>query len=385
MGWGDTTMSISSTTSFSPFRSLASFAFAALLGCGSTVYVDGDGQGGNDDDGPPPPPPGVGGSGLGGVGGDGGVPSTGGGGDGGDPPEGGSGAGGPVDCAAAPTTAISTQILPGARGYHGLAIDENGLIWGLDQGGTLRRSTYDGSWTPFVSNLWAEQIAFAPDGDLHMASFGTILTVTPSAQLQTLNGQVGGYGLRMGPDGKVWVADSDGVRRVDPTTGAAEVVSLMPPAEDGGFGSQAHSFDFNRSFTRLVVGTIGSEGQIRAVDLDENFNALGDLEPYVDVEPFGSVWIDGIAFDACGNFYAPNYSSSQLFKVTPDGQSSVFVDWSFNSSHYGHGVIFGNDKFGFRQDALYLPMPYNANTVMEVVVGIPGREYEGEVLNGPTP
>ena len=355
------------------------FVFAALVGCGSTVTYDGDG--GNDGAGASPP--GVGGSGLGGVGGEGGVPNIGGSTDGGNPPEGGSGAGGPVDCATAPSTAISSQVLQGARAYHGIAIDDAGLLWGINQNGTLIRSTYEGDWTPFLSNVWVEQIAFAPDGDLHMASFGTVLTVTPEAQQQTLSGQVGGYGLRMGPDGKVWVADSDGVRRIDPNTGMAEVVALMPPSE-GGFVS-AHSFDFTPSYDRLVVGTIGDQGQVRAVDLDENFNAAGYLEPYLDLQPFSSVWLDGIAFDVCGNFYAANYASSQLFKVAPNGQSSVFVDWSNDSSQYGHGVVFGNGKFGFREDALYLPMPYNGHTVMEVVVGIPGREYEGVVLNGPTP
>jgi hypothetical protein len=363
----------------SSFRWLGGLAFAATVGCGATVTVDGDAD---DSDGVDPPPPVVGGFGPG-VGGTGGVPGTGGaGGDGGDPPEGGSGAGGPFDCATAPTTSISTQIIPGARGYHGLAIDDTGLIWGINANGMLIRSTYDGAWTPFLSNMWAEQIALAPSGNLHLASFGTVLTVTPSAQQMTLNGQVGGYGLRMGPDGKVWLADWDGIRRVDPVTGIAEVVALIP---NGSFDSQGHSFDFNRTFDHLVLGTIGSQGQTRRLDLDENFNAVGELEPYVDVDPFGSVWLDGIAFDACGNFYAPNYSTSQLFKVSPEGAVSLFVDWSGNSSQYGHGVIFGNGKFGFREDALYLPMPYNNNTVMEVVVGIPGREYEGVILNGPTP
>jgi hypothetical protein len=348
------------------------------MGCGSTVTVDGDADGNEGAS-----PPGVGGSGLGGVGGDGGVPSDGGNGNGGNPPEGGSGAGGPVDCATAPSTAISTQILQGARAYHGLAIDDDGMLWGLDLNGTLIRSTYDGDWTPFLSNMWADQIAFEADGDLHLATFGSVLTVTPNAEQQTLNGQVGGYGLRMGPDGKVWVADVDAVRRIDPNTGVAEVVAMMPPSEGGAVS--AHSFDFTPSFDRLVVGTIGEQGQIRTVDLDENFNAAGYLEPYIDLQDFNYAWVDGIAFDVCGNFYAANYASSQLFKVSPDGQLSVFVDWSSDSSQYGHGVVFGNGKLGFREDALYLPMPYNGNTVMEVVVGIPGREFQGVVLNGPTP
>jgi len=360
------------------------FLLLVLVGCGSTVVVDGDGDEGGGGFGAS----GLGGAGvgLGGSGGVGAIAGPGGaGGDGGSivGGNGGSGGGGETgtfDCALAPSTALSTKIVPGARGYHGLAINDIGLMYGTDVNGNLIRSTYDGAWTPFLSNLFVDQIAFAENGNLHMASSNTVLTATPAAQLLTLNGQQQyTYGLRMGPDGKVWIADSSSIRRLHPVSGAAETVTTLP---DGG---NAHSFDFNRAFDRLYIGTIGDLGHIRFVDLDVNYNAVGQPQTFVNLMGFGSVWLDGIATDVCGNLYVPNFTTSQLFKVTPTGTPTVYVDWSSDSSKYGHGVIFGNGLFGFREDALYLPMPYNYNTVMEVVVGIPGREFAGTVINGPTP
>jgi hypothetical protein len=38
----------------------------------------------------------------------------------------------------------------------------------------------------------------------------------------------------------------------------------------------------------------------------------------------------------------------------------------------------------WREDAIYIPQPYDGNTVGEVVVGIPGRKYNNgyyEVIN----
>ncbi len=366
-----------------PSSCLAALAIG-VFGCGSTVSdTTGDGGGGTN-----VVPP-VGGAGLGNqggagafdpsggatTGGQGGVPSTGG---AGGENQGGEGGGDPgvFDCATAPSTAVSSQAIPGARGYHGLAINDQGLMFGIDQNNNLIRSTYDGAWTPFINNVQGEQIAFAPNGDLHIASFSAILTATPSAQLLTLNGsQQSSYGLRMGPDGKVWVADSSAVKRIDPDTSTMETVVTNVG------GGSFHSFDFNRAGDRLYIGVVGGGNHVSKVDLDLNYNAIGGAQAFAQIPGGGSVWLDGIATDVCGNLYVANYTTNNMYRITPAGAVSLYFDWS--SSQYGHGVIFGNGKFGFRQDAVYVPQPYNGHTVMEIVVGIPGRDWPGTVLNGP--
>ncbi len=38
---------------------------------------------------------------------------------------------------------------------------------------------------------------------------------------------------------------------------------------------------------------------------------------------------------------------------------------------YGHGVEWGSGIGAWKADAIYLPQPYNGNTVVEVTLGIP--------------
>jgi sugar lactone lactonase YvrE len=323
----------------------------------------------------PSDPPGGGGAGgedvgAGGAGGEGGAMG---------------GAGGETatfDCATASDQPQGIRVMSGPRGYHGLAIDKQGLIFGLDPSNTLTRSTYEGDWAPFVPNVMADQIAFTGNGHLIMAAPEGLVGITPEAQRFTINGELYGYGLRIGPDGRAYLAEPKAIRRVNLVTGVAETVINMPDIDEGTF---AHAFDWSPSFDKLYVGMTGeSGGNVRVVALDAELNASGALEPFVDIAP-GSVWIDGVGTDICGNVYVANFATSQLFRVTPDGQSTLYVDWSIDPSQYGHGLIFGNGIGGFREDALYLPMPYAENAVQEIIVGVPSREWAGTAINAVAP
>ncbi len=324
-----------------------------------------------------PDDPPEGGGGSGGAGGD----ASGAGGEGG--AQGGAGGEAPTfDCATAPEQPLGLRVMQGPRGYHGLAIDKAGMIFGLDASNTLTRSSYEGDWSPFVPNVMAEQIAFTENGHLIMAAPEGLVGITPDAQRYTINGELYGYGLRIGPDGRGYMAEAKAIRRVNLVTGIAETVVNVPDVEDGTF---AHAFDWSPSFDKLYVGMTGdSGGDVRVVALDEDLNATGPLETFVDISP-DPVWIDGVGTDICGNVYVAHFSTSQLFRVTPDGQASVFVDWSIDPSQYGHGLIFGNGIGGFREDALYLPMPYANNSVQEVIVGVPSRAWAGTAINARTP
>jgi hypothetical protein len=273
-------------------------------------------------------------------------------------------------------------VMSGPRGYHGLAIDKQGLIFGLDATNTLTHSSYEGEWAPFLPNVMAEQIGFTENGHLILAAPEGLVGITADAQRFTINGELYGYGLRIGPDGRAYLAEPKAIRRVNLVTGTAETVVNMPDVEDAVF---AHAFDWSPAFDKLYVGMTGeAASDVMVVSLDAELNATGELEPFADLSP-DSVWIDGVGSDICGNVYVANFSTSQLYKVTPDGQSSVYVDWSIDPSQYGHGLIFGNGIGGFREDALYLPMPYSNNTVQEVVVGIPSRAWAGTALNATGP
>lgn len=316
-------------------------------GCPSEVQPIGgsapEGGGGTDPVGAGP----VGGSGAGGqggqnVGGSGGAPPM-------------------FDCTAPLPTPTSETPLPGLRGYHGLALDNAGTLFGVDTNWTLGHGPHDGAWQPYVINMFVEQMEFGASGDLFLGSSEGLIGISPEAQPYTLNNDVGGvYGVRVGPDGQIYAVDPGGIRRIDPVSGAAEEVVSVP-------NFSAHSFDFSPGLDKLYIGTIG-EG-ILQVTLGADLVANSELTQFASLGDFS--WVDGVATDACGNVYAVNYDTKQLLRITPAGELIVYHQ--FSESEYPHGLIFGNGVGGFRKDALYLPQPYNGNTVIEVIVGIPSR------------
>ena len=61
------------------------------------------------------------------------------------------------------------------------------------------------------------------------------------------------------------------------------------------------------------------------------------------------------------------------------------MSWRTRQAFYGHGVVWGTGVGGFREDALYLPLPYNNNLVTELIIGVPSKNWNGTVVNAPLP
>ena len=176
----------------------------------------------------------------------------------------------------------------------------------------------------------------------------------------------------------LYTAGSQGVSRIDPVTGAASI--LISP----GSNWEPHSINFNVGFTKLYIGTVewANQGRVYGVELDANLDPiLSTLQVFAS--GVGEGWHDGVEVDICGYVYIPDYWTSRLYRIHPDGTPEVFVDWSWDTNQYAHGALFGNGVGGFREDALYVPMPYNGNTVKEIVVGVPRRDWAGIALNAP--
>jgi hypothetical protein len=83
----------------------------------------------------------------------------------------------------------------------------------------------------------------------------------------------------------------------------------------------------------------------------------------------GGGWLDGLGVDACGNLFVPDYNTSSLYRISPEGLVSLY--YYFGSVAYGHGLAWGSGMGGWNAEALYLPQPYDENTVVEVVIGVP--------------
>jgi|GEM_PF-1066004 len=278
------------------------------------------------------------------------------------------------DCLLAPPTAASETIIPGARGYHGLAFDDVGEVVGSD-GSSLIKSDYSGSWSVFLPGTGpAQQMLYLPNGDLAYATFSGVMRATPAGGISVIGAGLNLYGLAMGPDGLLWGAGDAGVYRIDQDTGVSTYLF--------GTGSDSpHSLGFSPAGDTLYVGTVGS-GTVYSASIDPSGNVVGAASAFAT--GVGGGWHDGVGVDACGYLYIPDYWDSRLFRVNPStGLSTIFMDWTSVPGGYGHGAVFGNGIGGWSESNLYVPLPYNGNQVKEVIIGVPRKEWAGVVINAP--
>ncbi|MDP2310174.1 MAG: hypothetical protein Q8P18_29420 [Pseudomonadota bacterium] len=267
-----------------------------------------------------------------------------------------------IQCDDVPAFNGGDTTLSDARAYHGIAFESSDeTLIGFD-GSSLIKSTYGGSRSVFLPGLSGiQQMDRLPDGDLVLgdSTNARLLRVTPSGGSATISSAVGSvYGVTVGPDGNVYVANGVAVLRVDPTSG--ELTTLVTVS-----GWSAHSLNFNLDSTIMYIGSIGTGGIVYYVTLDADLNPTS--EPLVYASGVGIGYHDGIEVDACGNLYVADYSSRGFYRVELDGTVTSFSDPV--AELYGHGAVWGNGVGGWRDDAIYQPQPYNGNSVREIVVG----------------
>lgn len=267
------------------------------------------------------------------------------------------------DCAALPDAPLEDNELDGPRGYHDVIFDREGYGLGFD-GSSLVRATYDGDTDvvlPRPGNL--QQMDWLPDGDMVVGDdfAQDIKRISASGASAVIAGGLGAvYGVVTGPDGRVYVVNGRSVYRVDPRTGdSVEWLRLRR-------GVQAHTIAFRPGDPHAYLGTIGS-GIVYAVEFDDAYAPVGEPEEYAKIE--GTGWHDGLGFDACGNLFVADYYTSGLYRVGADLEITTF--YRGRQRQYGHGLEWGSGLGGWRPDALYLPQPYDNNTVREVVIGVP--------------
>lgn len=286
---------------------------------------------------------------------------------------------GDFDCATVPPFPTSVTVLDGPRGYHDVAFTEDGYLLGSD-GSNLLAVTRDGSDTNIVvPNLGMIQgMDWLPDGDLAVASSanGAILRVAANGSTTTIASDIDAYGLVLGPDDKLYAANDRDIWRIDPTNGQKTKI-----LDRGFLGWGARSIQFSQDATRLYIGTsTGFGGHVYYLDLDANLDPIGAPIELASGVGMG-MYHDGMGVDVCGYLYVPDYDRSALFRISPDGTIvQTLLDTAIDE--YGHGLEWGNGEGGFRTDALYQPLPYGGNGVIEVVIGVP-RVWAGDVINKP--
>lgn len=261
---------------------------------------------------------------------------------------------------------VSQTELVAARGYHDVAFDQDGHILGWD-GNSILQVTYDDVTSVFLPGVGGvENMDWLENGDLLLTNgSGELRRVTPALQnTVVVSGLSGAYGITVGPDQQAYVATSTNIRRVDPDTGAVEIWLSLPG------NVRPRAMVFNLDSTGAYVSTLTSGGPVYFVELDQDLDPTGPATLFAS--NVGESWHDGIAIDACGNVYVPEFWSSGLYRIDPEGNvTTIYDENTASQSHYGHNVEFGSGIDGWNDRALYLPQPYDGSTVNEVVLGVP--------------
>ena len=289
---------------------------------------------------------------------------------------------GDADCKDLPDTPVEVNTLKKTYGWHGLAFDKDGYIYGQNDSSLVK--VKDGQMT-VVAKLPGEGIeglTFLPDGDIIaatsiMSSTGAILRITPAGAISTIATIIDAYDVILGPDNNIYISSCDKVSRLNPSTGKVTMLvdGGTPYSEDGGFVYK--SIDFSPDHTKLYIGASGSEGIVYVQDLDKDLNPVGKLEVLADgLGASGGANLDGLAVDKCGNLFVTEMWGDCIYRISPDGDVKVFYKYKGDGSiGYGHNVVFGSGKGEWKKDAIYLPLPYNefGSEVLEVVVGVTSR------------
>jgi len=280
------------------------------------------------------------------------------------------------DCDNLPSGMVEETTIEWGRGYHDVVFDNDGNLIGMDQTGNLMRATVDGDLQLWIPNIRSsEGMDRMPDGSIVYGSWdGGVTKITPDGGRETLVPNAGDiHGVTVGPDHKVYYANT-GVSRYDPVTGLVE--ELLPRNAQRGYRHLIFSLDS----TQMYIATL-ARGDVWVMDLDEDLMPASEPRVFAtDVGGSWGGWHDGIGIDACGNLYVPEYYSGSLYRIDQAGTVER-IGRENGGMNYGHGLDWGNGN-GWREAALYLPLPYNQNKVKVVELGVPSghlvRTWNGE-------
>ncbi len=290
------------------------------VGGGTTTTVGGGGFGGTS----------VGGGGFGGVGG-----------------VGGQGGEVPVECNALPAPPIAYQQHLGFTGSEDFAFDSLGNYVSLDFNGNLVRITKEG-----VKSLWIPSVGFGTAGIVALpddsvvicdVSNGALKRAYPNGQLTTV---IGGLnypnGLDVGPDGHLYVGEDSGnkLRRVNPDTGVSNIVVTLPGPNGVAFSADP---------TVIYVGSY-SYGVIYKV-IQPTPGQPGSYTTFVESTSFEGGGIDGMGVDKCGNVYAAEFVSGNVYRITPEGVVSTIADLP---SSWIPNIKWGRGVGGFERNVMYV-------------------------------
>ena len=236
----------------------------------------------------------------------------------------------------------------------------DGTLWSADARGGVVRLDPDGSQTliaqqpshafenrkndheKFVAGTLPNGLAFAENGDILIANFGTdrleLMKQTGETEIlfDSLNGKPIGkvnFVIRDSKD-RIWITVSTLMPNWMESASSIKRDGFVALADEKGLRIVADGFAFTNEI-RLdekeewlyIVETTGMKiTRMRVLDNGD----LTDRETY-GPENHGA-FIDGIAFDSKGNLWGTHIMTDHIFAVLPDGDLTIILDDDNNST-----------------------------------------------------
>jgi len=261
--------------------------------------------------------------------------------------DGGQGGEPPVDCLALPAPPVAFDQFFGFTSSEDFVFDSLGNYVSIDDNGNLVRITKAG-----VKTLWIPALGFGtagmavlPDDSVVFCdvSNGALKRAYPSGTVTTV---IGGLnypnGLDIGPDGYLYVAEDSGnkLRRVHPDTGVSTIVVNLPGPNGVAFTDDP---------TVVYVGSY-SYGVIYKVEQPVP-GQPGSYTTLVQSNAFAGGGIDGMGVDKCGNIYAAEFVSGNVYRILPTGQVTTIANLP---SSWIPNIKWGRGLGGFDTNVMYV-------------------------------
>lgn len=269
------------------------------------------------------------------------------------------------DCAAVPRGMVEGTRLTWALSSEDFTLSSDGFLWGVT-GGILKRVPFGGPGEVRVPGLGdVRGMRFLPDGRLAMAhpEDGSVYLLDPTTGSYTVaaSGLVTPNGVAIDVEGRIAVATSQRIVRIDPATGDIEELVFM---ERTSFDGIVYSPDFRRLYFNEELG------QVHWIDFADDgtwSEPLGGVQVGHPLVPFGI--LDGMAVDVCGNLYA-NEMNGKVWRVWTDGEIEQVAEVG------GISIIpalnFGLPaQGGWVADHLYV-MDFTG-ALIDLPIGVPGK------------
>jgi len=271
----------------------------------------------------------------------------------------------PFDCDSISDGPFELTEIEGAIASEDLAFDGVGHLVGSNNQ-AIYKSTPDGEVGLLAPDVeFRSGMRYLPNGLLAVNDNykGRVLLVDPDGVVSVLvTGLSYPNGMTVDKQGYIYVTEHDAGRvlRIHSYTGEYTVLTeeIMNP----------NGITFNNAYDTLYIGSFGASA-IYAMSISPD-GVPGRLEVWADFSDTPGL-LDGMGVDICGNVYVCEYGNTDIWRVSPDGQTKKKIIIGGPLGTYLPNLQWGRGP-GWDPLSLYIPDGWQIG-VWRADIGVPSK------------